>query len=448
MEKFASRISILGCCLLFGLNSILAQNPFVLDQFAADPSARVFDGKVYVYPSHDIPCQEGQGFIGFCMADYHVFSSENLVDWKDHGVIISQENVPWVNSATYSMWAPDCIYKDGKYYFYFPAISRDTSRRRSRANGVAVSDMPYGPFTPEPEPIAGMYGIDPNPFIDKGGQAYIYWGSGERLLMAKLKDNMKELATEPQVVEGLPSKFKEGPYLFERNGIYYFTFAHVEKKTERLAYAIGDNAMGPFKYMGVIMDESPTGCWTNHHSIIEYEGQWYLFYHHNDLSPEFDKNRSISVDSLFFNEDGSLQKVIPSLRGVGISEAGGKVQVDRYSAISEEGASIEYLDSLRRKEGWKILLDLKDSWVRYNGVNFGDNTLTSVDVKAISGTGSSVEIRLDKVDGRVIAQVGIMKSRDWGVVNTVLSDIPSGIHDLFILLLENKSIEIDWISFK
>ena len=119
---------------------------------------------------------------------------------------------------------------------------------------------------------------------------------------------MKELASEPIQVQGLPEGFKEGPYVFKRNGKYYFTFPWVQDKTENLAYAMGDSPMGPFTFKGIIMDESPVGCWTNHHSITEYNGQWYLFYHHNDYSPNFDKNRSVRIDSLFFNTDGTIKK--------------------------------------------------------------------------------------------------------------------------------------------
>lgn len=152
--------------------------------------------------------------------------------------------------------------------------------------------------------------------------------------MAKLKENMLELASEPQVFEGLPETgLKEGPYLFERNGIYYMTYPHVQNKTERLEYAVGDNPMGPLKFTGTIMDESPTGCWTNHQSFIEFNNQWYLLYHHNDLSPQFDKNRSIRIDSLFFNKDGTIQKVTPTLRGVGLTSASQKIELEQYLAI-------------------------------------------------------------------------------------------------------------------
>ena len=123
------------------------------------------------------------------------------------------------------------------------------------------------------------------------------------------------------MIDNLPTKgLLEGPFVFERNGIYYLTYPHVENKTERLEYAISSSPMGPFRPIGVIMDESASGCWTNHQSIVEYKGQWYLFYHDKDLSPDFDKNRSIRADRLFFNADGTIQKVIPTLRGVGDGE--------------------------------------------------------------------------------------------------------------------------------
>jgi hypothetical protein len=447
MKKFALHVLIICSILFININYASAQNPLIMDQFTADPSARVFEGKVYVYPSHDIICQPKHGFVGFCMKDYHVFSSENLTDWEDHGVIVSQEKVKWVDSATFSLWAPDCIYKDGKYYFYFPACTKDTSAGRGMFIGVAISDKPYGPFIPEPFPIPGARGIDPNPFIDKDGQAYLCWAGMRRVSMAKMKDNMQELASVPELVKGLPDGFKEGPYLFERGGIYYFTFPYVIKTRECLAYAMGDNPMGPFKYMGVLMDESPTGCWTNHQSILEYKGQWYLFYHHNDLSPGSDKRRSIRADSLFFNADSSIQKVVPTLRGVGLTQATRMIQIDRYSAISEKGVSIAFLDTLQKQQGWKAILNSKNAWIRYNSVDFSKN-LTSLKVKAFSENGGILEIRMDRNDGPAIASIEIAKNKDWGLYHAKLSAIPSGIHNLVVTLTEAKNVEIDWISFE
>lgn len=315
-----------------------AQNPIITGQFTADPTARVFDGKLYLYPSHDIPSPIERLKEWFCMADYHVFSSDNLVDWTDYGVVLSQEDVPWGDAGAYSMWAPDCVYKDGKYYFFFPASPKGG---KGFNIGVAVSDKPYGPFKPLAKPIEGVHGIDPCVLLDKDGQAYLYW-SGRGLNVARLKPNLTELDSEPVLVADVKDGFKEGPFAFERNGKYYLTYPWVKDKTECLAYAMSDNPMGPFTYTGIIMEQSPTGCWTNHHSLVEYKGQWYLFYHHNDYSPEFDKNRSVRVDSLFFHADGTIRQVIPTLRGVGITDARRNIQIDRYSARSGEETSIGF----------------------------------------------------------------------------------------------------------
>lgn len=434
---------------LFSANEALSTNPLIMDQFTADPSARVFEGKIYVYPSHDILAVEGKGRPGwFCMEDYHVFSSENLTDWKDHGVIVNQTNVAWVDPTSYSMWAPDCVFKNGKYYFYFPATPKGGREAGGRRIGVAISDKPYGPFRSEPTPIEGVRGIDPCVLIDRDGTAYLYY-SLNKIFVARLKDNMVELDSEPLVITNLPTKgLLEGPFVFERNGIYYLTYPHVENKIERLEYATGNSPMGPFIPAGVILDESPSGCWTVHHSIVEYKGQWYLFYHDRDLSPEFDKNRSIRADSLSFNKDGTIRKVTPTLRGVGVVDAKSKIQIDRYSAISDEGVSVSFLSDTNKHDGWKISLRGPNSWVRFDRVDFGKAGLNSVNVMAGSAAGGSVEIRLDKRDGPLLAQVEIGKGSGWKVVNSKVAGVPSGVHDVVVAQKGNDNIELDWISFE
>ena len=439
--------------LALGMNNLSAQNPIVRNQFSADPTARVFKDKVYVFPSHDIPTPANQKQLRkdwFCMADYHVFSSENLTDWTDHGMIVSQNKVAWVDSTSYSMWAPDCIERNGKYYFYFPANKKvaDANGRKGFGIGVAIADQPEGPYSPFPEPIKGVFGIDPNVFIDKDGQAYLYWAMGN-IVVAKLKDNMIELASEPMIIANLPQKgLKEGPFLFERNGIYYLTIPHVENKIERLEYAIGNNPMGPFKLVGVVMDESPMNCWTNHQSFVQYKGQWYLFYHQDAYSPKFDKNRSICADSLFFNADGTIQKVTPTLRGVGVTMATDQIEIDRFSSKSETGSSIAFLDSTNTFNGWKTILDRKEAWVKYNTVDFGISKIKLVQVKALSEKGSTLQIRLDRIDGPVIAEVKIPKGKNWNTVQTKVSKFQVGIHHLVVVLKDENRAEIDWIRFE
>jgi hypothetical protein len=427
---------------------LFAQNPIITNQFSADPSARVFGDQVFVYPSHDILAVEGKGRPGwFCMEDYHVFSSANLTEWTDLGVIVSQNKVKWVDSTKYSMWAPDCIFRNGKYYFYFPSLAKDTIYGKGFSIGVAVAEQPSGPFISRPEPIENVHGIDPNVFIDSDGQAYLYW-SARNIYVAKLKENMLELDSVPLIIANLPEKgLKEGPFVFERNGIYYLTYPHVENKTERLEYAIGKSPMGPFKPAGVIMDESPTGCWTNHHSIIKFKNQWYLFYHNNDLSPRFDKNRSICIDSLFFNEDGTIQKVIPTHRGVGITKATEKIQIDRYSLKSEIGTTIEFLDTTNRFDGWKTIFNSKGAWVQYNMVDFDSEKYKSVQVRATSQSGGGLQIRLGNLSGPLLSEIVILKGTEWITADSQVLHFPQGTHNLFIILKDNNPVEIDWIRF-
>ncbi|MBK6286007.1 MAG: family 43 glycosylhydrolase [Draconibacterium sp.] len=449
MKNFKLIITVAA---IIGINSLSAQNPIIRDQFTADPSARIFNGKIYLFPSHDIKAPEGKNLRKdwFCMADYHVFSSDNLTDWTDHGVIVSQEKVPWVDSTTYSMWAPDCIERNGKYYFYFPANKNiaGPNGRKGFGIGVAVADKPEGPYIPQPEPIQGIFGIDPNILIDKDGQAYIYYSMGN-IFVAKLKENMLELDSEPVAIPDLPSKgLKEGPWTFERNGIYYLTFPHVENKIERLEYAMGNSPMGPFKMTGVIMDESPLNCWTNHQSFIEKDGQWYLFYHQNEMSPKFDKNRSACIDSMFFNADGTIQKVTPTFRGVGLINAKGKIEIDRYSLKSESGASISLIDTVSSFSGWKTILDSKNAWIQYNSVDFGTEKIKSVQVNASSKNGGILEIHLDKIDGPILSKITLPKSSDWKIVESKISNVKPGTHNLIIVSKDENPVEVDWIQFE
>ena len=424
----------------------MAQNPIIRDQYSADPTARVFNGKMYVYPSHDIVSPVEPEKKWFSMEDYHVFSSENLTDWTDHGVIVTQNKVPWVRRDSYAMWAPDCVEKDGQYYFYFPAAPRDTTHR-GFAIGVAVADRPEGPFMPMWRPIEGINGIDPCVLVDpKDGKSYIYW-AGMGMWMARLKDNMMELDSKPEPVKNLPDGFKEGPFVFERKGKYYYTFPWVRDSTETLAYAMGDSPMGPFEFKGVIMEESPTACWTNHHSIVEYKGQWYLFYHHNDYSPDFDKLRSVRVDRLYFNADGTIRQVKPTLRGVGISSARSRLQIDRYSRISG-GASIAFVDEGNRFEGWKTLLPKRGARVEYDQVDFGSEAVVEVvlRVKAAAASRLSIVAQNDDVE-TVMTSVDVKKSIGWQEVRARVRKAPLGVADVRVELLKGSGVEIDWIGF-
>lgn len=440
------RSLLTAALLLSNLQLLTAQNPIIRDQFTADPTARVFNGKIYLYPSHDIKSPVDHLKEWFCMADYHVFSSDNLTNWTDHGVIVSQDRVPWVNSESYTMWAPDCVEKNGRYYFYFPANPK--GEERGFRVGVAVGQMPEGPFMPMWQPIEGIMGIDPCVLVDDDGASYIYW-SGMGMKGARLSEDMLSLASEPSTIEGLPEGFKEGPFVFKRNGKYYFTFPWVKDKTETLAYAMGDSPLGPFTFKGIIMDESPSGCWTNHHSIVEYGGQWYLFYHHNDYSPEFDKNRSVRIDSISFNPDGTIAKVKPTLRGVGVADARSRMQIDRYSNISTDGVEVHYLDPADYFAGWYARFSKKGSWLAYNKVDFGDRPIKEFSAKVRSPKGGRLSVWAENNGMKTkIASIKVPASTEWIMVSApVAEDVPVGHQNLHLQSDSSAPLDIDWVGF-
>jgi len=452
----------------------MAQNPIIRDQFTADPTARVFNNKVYLYPSHDIKPPVGARQDWFCMEDYHVFSSENLTDWTDHGVIVTQNKVPWVRPDSYSMWAPDCIERNGKYYFYFPSAPKDG---RGFGIGVAIADRPEGPFVCEPEPIKGISGIDPCVLQASDGNAYIFWGAGR---CAKLKPNMKELADDTPTekvkfgdrefemkgvncLKDLPNRQAEGPFAFEYNGNYYLTYPYVRENTEVLGYAMSKNPMGPYEYKGLIMPEHENGCWTNHHSIVNYKGQWYLFYHQNAFSPRDDKRRSVQIDKLFFNPDGTIQEVKKTMRGVGINKATEKIEIDRYSSASA-GVTYELIDTVNTFRSYMATLPAKGSYIIYKDVDFSCLTDAYVLISAKAAGNTQLFVREKTATGKVIAKVEMtvkpespagapaMFRRDfsnqWLTLTAPLEYTPKGVTDLVITIEGDAGASVDWIQFK
>lgn len=314
-------------------------NYLVKDLYIADPSAHVFNGKIYIYPSHDIESgiKENDNGDHFDMRDYHIFSMDQIGGKvTDHGVALDKKDIPWGGRQ---LWAPDVAFKNGKYYLYFPLKDQTDIFRI----GVATSKKPEGPFKAEPAPIKGSYSIDPAVFKDKDGTHYMYFGGiwGGQLQryrnnkaiecgaqpkpeepalcakIARLTDNMLEFAEEPKDVvildkDGKPlmekdhsRRFFEAAWMFVYNGKYYFTYSTGD--THNICYAIGDNPYGPFTYQGIIL--TPVVGWTSHHSIVEFQGKWYLFHH--DSKPSGGKTwlRTVKVTELKYNPDGTIQTI-------------------------------------------------------------------------------------------------------------------------------------------
>ena len=329
------------------LNRKAISAPLVKHLFTADPSAHIFNGRIYIYPSHDVDGGEAFDDLGghFCMEDYHVFSMDRPGgEVTDHGPALHVNDVPW---AEKQMWAPDAAEKDGKYYLFFPAKGYDGIFRI----GVAVGDSPEGPFVPQPEAIKGSFSIDPAVFKDDDGAYYLYFGGiwGGQLQrwrtgifngdqpesplahlpenhepalcakVARLTGNLLELAEslrdvvildeagKPLVQGDHDRRFFEAAWVHKYRGKYYFSYSTGD--THFLCYAIGESPYGPFRYAGRILN--PVVGWTSHHSIAEFEGKWYLFYHDSSLSRGVTHLRSMKMTEIEYDENGFIKTLDP-----------------------------------------------------------------------------------------------------------------------------------------
>lgn len=315
--------------------------PLVTHIYTADPSAHVFEDKLYIYPSHDLEHDGEDNDNGdqYKMEDYHILSMDDVdAPCIDHGEALHMKNVPWVSGQ---MWAPDAAYKNDTYYLFFPARDKEGIFRL----GVATSKNPAGPFEPQPNYIEGSFSIDPAVLVDDDGSSYIYfgglwggqlekWQTGKFVAdaegpaadapavgprVAKLSEDMLSFEEAPEEIvildeNGNPitagdeeRRYFEGPWMHKYNGKYYFSYS--TGTTHYLAYAIGDSPKGPFTYQGKILD--PVIGWTTHHSIVEFKGKWYLFYHDSSLSGGVNHKRCVKFRELKYNPDGTIIPMKP-----------------------------------------------------------------------------------------------------------------------------------------
>ncbi|MBO9596472.1 MAG: glycoside hydrolase family 43 protein [Cohnella sp.] len=315
--------------------------PLVKHMYTADPSAHVFEGKIYIYPSHDLDNDNVINDNGdqYDMEDYHVLSMEDEgAPCVDHGEALHVRDVPW---ASKQMWAPDAAFKNNTYYLFFPARDKEGIFRI----GVATSASPSGPFKAEENYIPGSFSIDPAVYVDDDGKSYMYfgglwggqlekWQTGTFLpdengptgnepalgpRVAELSDDMLSFKSTPQEIsivdgDGKPltagdedRRYFEGPWVHKYNGYYYLSYS--TGSTHKLVYAISKNPMGPYVYQGVIL--TPVIGWTTHHSIVQFKDKWYLFYHDSSLSGGIDNKRSVKFTELKYNPDGTIQTIDP-----------------------------------------------------------------------------------------------------------------------------------------
>ncbi|HWA26541.1 MAG TPA: glycoside hydrolase family 43 protein [Lacunisphaera sp.] len=319
----------------------MSRPPLVSHIFTADPSAHVFGGRVYIYPSHDLPedLPENNDGDHYGMTDYHVLSQDHPgAPAQDHGEALHVKDVPW---ASRQMWAPDAAYRNGRYYLYFPAKDKEGIFRI----GVATSSRPEGPFQAEPQPIRGSFSIDPCVFQAADGEFYMVFGGiwggqlqrwnnshynplarnreGDELALtpkiARLAPDMLQFASPPQdavitdaagqplLARDTERRYFEGPWMHRYRDAYYLSYSTGD--THLLVYATSASPTGPFKFRGSFL--TPPVGWTTHHSIVEHGGRWWLYYHDSSLSGGVSSKRCVKVQELFYEPDGSIRPMNP-----------------------------------------------------------------------------------------------------------------------------------------
>ena len=377
------------------------------------------DGRLYVYGSYDL-----SGNQNYCSDVLHVFSTDDMVHWIDHGISFRVSDIPWAETGC-SLFAPDCIHRDGKYYLYF-CLSNN-------AEGVAVADQPWGPFTnPQPIHIANGDSIDPAIFIDDDGQAYYYWGQYS-LRAGKLKGDMCTLEEDSItrcLIDEKRHGFHEGSSVRKRNGLYYLVFTDITRgRATCLGYAISQNPLGPFEYKGIIIDN--TGCdpetWNNHGCIAEYKGKWYVFYHRSSQRSRY--SRRLCVEPIFFEADGTIKEVLPTTQG---AEPPLTLECPIAAAdacrLAGNGSKTHILPD-RHNPGEEILnIISRTGWAAYRYVNFDHPVSEAVLEMEAEGCGM-MQIW---ADDKRIAEIQVAPTDGKRIKTTGSVSAVSGVHTLYL----------------
>ncbi|HEX2936779.1 MAG TPA: family 43 glycosylhydrolase [Bacteroidales bacterium] len=463
-KKLRITMLALGFSFLIGL-TCFAQNPIIQTKYTADPAPMFYNDTVFLYTSHD----EDYAF-GFEMFNWMLYTSTDMVNWTDRGVIggVKEPYKTFKWADGHSAWAPQCIARNGKFYFYCPTIYQG-----KMAIGVAISNSPYGPFVDAiGKPLVfrsnpGDY--DPTVFIDDDGQTYMYWGGNGPCYFAKLNQDMISLSGEIQTASidftGTPKEasYTEGPWLWKHNRHYYLAWAS-RCCPEGIGYAMSDSPAGPWKCKGTIMDpdERSSG---NHPGIVEFKGNSYVFGFNyailkQTLSKKYER-RSICVTKMIYNEDGSIKKLPwwAETENIQVGTLNPYIKNEAETMAFSEGVKTDFATEWERNIPWDKGKKIADrlfvtnihngDYIKIKGANFSKGT-SSVDVNVASLYGGKIEIHTDKIDGPLMGTINVSTSGEgevWRTLNTQISSI-QGVHDIFLVFKGEKDLfNFDWWRF-
>jgi hypothetical protein len=415
-----------------------AQNPIIQTMYTADPAPMVWNDRLYVYTTHD-----EDGSTWFTMDEWRVYSTDDMVNWTDHGTAMHYTDFEWGRSDA---WAPQCIERDGKFYLYVPL----TSRTEGGAIGVGVADSPYGPFRdPLGRPLvrSGNGDIDPSVFIDDDGQAYLYWGN-PNLYYVKLNDDMisyeGEIVHVPMTVESFGKRdgdqrratlYEEGPWLYKRAKTYYL-FWPGGPLPEHIGYSTAPSATGPWKYGGTVMP-AQGGAFTNHPGVVDFRGKTYFFYHNGALPGGGGFNRSVCVQEMTFRPDGSVVQMDMDKAAIakGIATLNPYRKVEAETIAFSEGFKSEYNDQV----GVFVTAGKDGAYIKVRDVDFRDAGAGKFTARVATTHNDPVrlEVRLDSADGPLLGSIRIPRtggSDRWSVRTFDIEAKPTGVHDLYFVV--------------
>ena len=429
MTKFSEllntkKLLVLGVLFFLNLSAVKAQSPIIQTKFTADPAPMVHNDTIFLYTSHDEDDAKG-----FKMLDWLLYTSTDMVNWTDHGVVASLKNFTWAKQDN-GAWAVQCIERNGKFYLYCPM--------HGGGIGVLVSDSPYGPFK---DPLGKKLinsdhvwnDIDPTPFIDDDGQAYLYWGNPD-LYYVKLNEDMISYSGEIIKEPTKPKNYQEGPWAWKKNKHYYMAYAST-CCPEGIGYAMSNSPLGPWEYKGMIIDASKKTN-GNHPGIIDYKGKSYCFGFGYDLLKQettvHSERRSVDVDRIIYNEDGTIQNHDYFTKE-------GPEQIETLNPFRRvEAETIAWSKGLKTdrspKTGMYVTQIQNGDFIQVRGVDFAKGA-KKMEIIAASLNAGTVEVHLDKADGEVIGTVKIDKTDGWQNWKTFKTKVKkvSGVHDLFFI---------------
>jgi hypothetical protein len=438
-----SKILLLcGSCALLNCLNVNAQRPIIQTKYTADPAPMVYNDTVFLYTTHDEDDAEG-----FKMQDWLLYTSTDMVNWTDHGVVASLKSFDWVKRDN-GAWAEQVVERNGKFYMYCPI--------HGNGIGVLVSDSPYGPFKdPLGKPLVWQKehwdDIDPTVFIDEDGQAYMYWGN-PNCYYVKLNEDMISYSGDIVKLKETPEHYQEGPWFYKRNGHYYLAFAST-CCPEGIGYAMSDSPTGPWKTKGYIMrpTERTRG---NHPGIMDYKGKSYVFGLNYDLlkleTNTHYERRSVSVAEMHYNEDGTIQEV-PYWADTKLEQIG---TFNPFRKVEAETMAWGYgLKTAPNADKSLSVVDVNNGeYICVRGVNFGKNKARRFEVSALPLEGGNLKIRLDAPDGKIVGNVNIPQGNEISKYELYSCEVNavSGIHDLYLSFEgeNNKDLfELDYWKF-